>query len=146
MTLEITIPYNIHKIELKPGDKLKKFDFGTTKITVLEIENNVVHYTVDDDQAYSTDILIDSCMSSSHRLSFPEYYYNKLRAKPILSYKQFVAETSYFELGKHWKKDPKRVRVVYFESCNPGTVYIYGYKRTEVSKKLITIPIDAEIN
>ena len=144
-TLEITIPYNIYKVEVKPGDKSKTLAFGPTKIRVLEKENNVLHYAVEGDNDYSTDIVVDSCMATTHHLSFPEYFYQKLRMKPNLSYQQFVADSGYFEFGKKWKLDPKKVRVVYFESCDPGNIYIYGYRKTEVLKKSITIPIDAEI-
>jgi len=145
VTLEISIPYHIHKIELKPGDRTKTFDFGATKINVLEIENNVLHYSIQDDQDYQTQVLIDSCMSSTHHLSFPSYFYDKVRAKPNLSYPQFVADSTYFELNRKWKKDTRRVHITYFESCDPETIYLYGYRRDEVSKKLITITIDAEI-
>ncbi|TDO23884.1 hypothetical protein [Pedobacter duraquae] len=146
VTLDITLPYHIYNINLKPVDGAKTFDFGTTKINVLRFENNVLHYAVEDDLGYSTDILVDSCMSSKNRISFPRYFYNKLIARPNLSYKQFINDSTYFELGKKWKKDSKRVRVVYFESCDPGIIYLYGYQRTEVLKKSITIPIDAIVN
>lgn len=145
VTLAITVPYHIYHVELKPGDRSKTFDFGSTKITVLEMENNVLHYQLQDDQLYHTDILLDSCMSSRNRISFPEYFYKKLRAKPNLSYQQFLADSVYFELGKKWKKDPKKVRVVYFQSCDPGRINVYGYQRTEVIKKEITVLIDAKI-
>lgn len=143
--LELAIPYNIYKTEIKATDRFKTIGFGPTKITILEKENNILHYSVEDDKNYYTNTLIDSCMSSAHKLSFPEYFYHKLREKPNLSYTQFVADSAYFELGKKWKEDPKRVRIAYFESCDPGTVYIYGYQRTELLKRLIKIPIDANI-
>ncbi len=145
VTLEITLPYNLYKTEIKPADKSRVLDLGTTKITVLEKENNILHYTVENDGNYSTDVLVDSCMSSKHRFSLPEYFYHKLREKPNLTYQQFIADSTYFELGGTMKKDPKRVHIVYFESCNPGIIFMYGYQRGEHLTKLITIPIDTKI-
>lgn len=145
VTLEITLPYNLYRAEIKPTDKFRTLDLGRTKISILEKENNILHYLVDDDKNYSTDVLIDSCMSSSHRFSLPEYFYYKLRKKPNLTYTQFIADSVYFELGRRKKEDPKRVRIVYFESCDPGIINIYGYQRTELLKKLITIPLDTKI-
>lgn len=146
VTLEISLPYTIFKIEIKPEDKGKTFDFGSTTITILEVENNVLHYAVKDDADYYTNKLIDMCMTSTYPITFPEYFYTKIRQKPNVSYKDFIANAEYFELGKQLKEDTKKVHILYFDSCNPAAIYLYGYKKTEVSKKNITIPIDVEIH
>jgi len=145
VTLAITAPYDIYHLELQPGDKSKTFDFGPTKITVLEMENNILHYQVQDHKLYATNVMLDSCMSSRNRISFPEYFYKKIRAKPNLSYQQFLADSVYFELGRKWKNDPKRINIVYFQSCDPGRINIYGYQHAEIIQKEITLPIDAKI-
>lgn len=146
VTLEISIPHTVFNIAVKPEDKGKTLDFGSTRITILEMENNVLHYTVEDDENYFTDKLIDMCMTSTFPMTFPEYFYAKLRQRPNLPYKDFIAEADYFELGKQLKDDTKNVHVLYFDSCDPATLYLYGYKKTDVSKRDITIPIDVEIH
>lgn len=146
VTLEITIPYKIDNIALKPADRSKTSKFGATKVDILEFENNVLHYSVQDYKDYELSILCDSCFTSKNYRELPQYVYSKFRMKPGLTYKQFIADSVYFELGKKLKKDPARVNVVYFESCDPKLINLYGYRRSDVLKKLITVPIDVEIN
>ena len=146
VTLELTIPYQIYGIEVKQGDRSKTFNFGSTKITILERENNAFHYSVLDDAAYQTKIWNESCMGENYHTAYPQHLYDKFRAKPDVSYQQFVGDLQYFELNRKPKPDTKKVRVVYFHSCAPETIYLFGYKRTAVSKRLITVPIDVLVN
>ena len=145
VTLEISIPYHIDKIELKPGDQHKTFPFSDTKIEIIELQNNVLHYKVQNEKDYVTEPLVDNCNGTKSILSFPEYFYDKLRMKPNLSFKEFVADSAYFELNKLWKKEVKNIHVIYFYQCNPDLIYLFGYKKSEIATKRITIPIDVKI-
>lgn len=145
VTLEISIPYHIDEIEVKPGDQHKTFPFSATKIEIIELQDNVLHYKVQDEKDYITEPLVDNCNGTKSILSFPEYFYDKLRMKPNLSFKEFVADSVYFELNKLWKKEARNIHVIYFYECNPDLVYLFGYKKTDIATKRITIPINVKI-
>ncbi len=146
VTLELSLPYEILKVEITAKDKGKTLTFGHTEISILEVENNVLHYSVKNDDKYSVSPALDSCMSSSYQFKFPGYFYDKLRMKPNLTYKEFIADSVYFELGHKLRDDVKIVRTVYFSECDPAKIYLYGFKKSEVLTKRIKIPIDAKVN
>ncbi|MEO5911740.1 MAG: hypothetical protein ABIP95_12685 [Pelobium sp.] len=143
VTLEISVPYHIVNVDVHLNDKNKTLVFGDTKIDIIEMQNNALHYEVKDDEKYNVDYIIDSCgVGSTANLRVPSYFYQKLRNKPNLGYNEFLKDSVYFELGKKWKEDKNRVKILYFYSRNPSTVHLYGYKKTEMITKQVTIPID----
>lgn len=145
VTLEITIPYKIEHIEVKPGDRNKSFPFGGTKIDILEFQHNAMHYRLGDSENYEVSVLIDNCMGSTSTIRFPQYFYEKLRMKPNLSYKEFIADSVYFELGTKLKKQPFNTTIIYRDSCDPDLIYLYGFRKSDLLTRRIKVPIDTYI-
>lgn len=145
VALEITLPYTLFKTEVRPGDGGKKLDFGPTRIQILEAEDNVLHYQVEDDKDYETKYLIDNCSANTAYYVSDNNFYLKARKKPDLSYDEFVKDSLYFKPKGTGKTSSDKVRILYFKTCDPTLIYLYGYQKSQCSRRTVTIPINVDI-
>ncbi len=141
--IEIEIPTTYEELEITKNNIGDTFKIGGQKIEVLELDANVFHYKLFDNDTESFEIYVDKCNGNSGRVQIPESVYNKFRNNQGLDYNSFLKKYKEFGLDEiENKKEANHITAFKSDECEIEKIFLYCHVKSKLVKKTIRVPVN----